>query len=153
MPKIDILDTGGVFVAVFGIRLDEEDEPRLRAIELDLVLGPALLLTMRHGPLDDVSRRVEAHLRSGALPMERSQTELAHVAVDALVDGHLPVMVSLTEVAEQLEERLDPTAVGWHLSSAPPSRTWAITSETSSRWRTRHGMSSTGHRGLPHASR
>jgi magnesium transporter len=51
---------------------------------------------------------LKAHLRSDVVPFERSGAELAHTAVDALIDGYLPVLVRLAELAEQLDEQLDP---------------------------------------------
>ena len=113
MPKMDVLhgDTsggaGGAFVAAFAARLENEaGGPRLRASEVDLVAGPRYLVTLRDGPVDEVERRLDVLMRSpepGA-----SGAALAHAAFDALVDGHPPVMVRASTIAEELEEVLDP---------------------------------------------
>ena len=108
MPKVDVLADGGVFVAAFAVRLEPHDEPRLRAVELDLVIGPGTLLTVRHGQLEDVVGRLEAQLSASLAPFDSGAPELAHVAVDALIDGQLLVMVQVVELAEQLDEQLDP---------------------------------------------
>jgi Mg2+ and Co2+ transporter CorA len=42
MPKMDALPKGGAFIAAFAVRLDDEDDPRLQAEEVDLVVGPGL---------------------------------------------------------------------------------------------------------------
>ena len=41
-----------------------------------------------------------------------SGAALAHAAFDALVDGHLPVLVRASTIAEELEEVLDPQTSG-----------------------------------------
>ena len=108
MPKVDVLGDGGVFVAAFALRLEQQDEPRLRAVELDLVIRPGSLLTVRHGQLEEVVRRLEAQLGTNSVPFESGAAELAHAAVDALIDGLRVVMVNVAELAEQLDEQLDP---------------------------------------------
>jgi magnesium transporter len=108
MPKVDVIGDSGVFVAAFALRLEQHDEPRLRAVELDLVIGPGSLLTVRHDPLEEVVKRLEAQLGAGAVPFESGAAELAHAGVDALIDGQLVVMVHVAELAEQLDEQLDP---------------------------------------------
>lgn len=52
--------------------------------------------------------RLEAALARPAALVEPSGAALAHVALDVLVDQHLPVTVRAAEVAEELEEGLDP---------------------------------------------
>lgn len=108
MPKVDVLADGGVFVAAFAIRLEQQDEPRLRAVELDLVIGPDFLLTVRHGQLEGVVNRLEAQLGASSILFESGAAELAHAAVDALIDGQLAGMVHVAELAEQLDDQLDP---------------------------------------------
>lgn len=116
MPKADTTpsegDDGAAFVAAFAVRLREgpEEGPRLSAQEVDLVVGPGYLVTVRDGPVEEVEERLEALLRSGAAgtPEKAPGPALAHAALDALVDGHLPVMVRSAAVAEDLEDALDP---------------------------------------------
>ena len=76
MPKMDSLSQGheggvaggmaGAFVAAFAVRLERfEGEPRLRALEVDLVVGSNYLVTVRDGPLDEVEGRLRTFLNSG----------------------------------------------------------------------------------------
>src|SRR5215217_936843 len=113
MPKMDVLPgdasggAGGSFVAAFAARLEDEARgPRLSASEVDLVAAPRYLVTLRDGPVDEIERRLDALMRSPE--PEVSGAALAHAAFDALVDGHPPVLVRASTIAEELEEVLDP---------------------------------------------
>jgi magnesium transporter len=108
MPKIDMLGSGAVFVAVFAINLEKEPEPRLRAVEVAMVVGPTYLVTVRREPVSNLDARLEPAMSSDLELIEESGAALAHVALDALVDEHLPVMLRAAETAEELEELLDP---------------------------------------------
>ena len=117
MPKADAApsvegDGGVVFVAAFAARLpqDSEEGPRLRAREVDLVVGPGYLVTVRDSPVGEVEERLEALARSGEphTTPEAPGPALAHAALDAIVDGHLPIMVRCAAEAEELEDALDP---------------------------------------------
>ena len=120
MPKADAAPSEGdgavSFVAAFAARLREDSEggPRLRAEEVDLVVGEGYLVTVRDGPVEEVEERLGALARSeethapGASGPALAHAALAHAALDALVDGHLPVMVRTAAVAEELEDALDP---------------------------------------------
>lgn len=113
MPKMDAFE-GGVFVAAFAVRLDRDgDSPaHLRAVEVDLVVGENYLVTVRDGPVSEIEDALERRL---GLPGDGRAREdeihgerLAHAALDSLVDGHLPALVGVASVAEELEESLDP---------------------------------------------
>jgi len=108
MPKMNALPEGGAFIAAFAVRLDEVDEPRLRAEEVDLVVGPGYLVTVRDGPLGEVEERFRSQILAAQAWLESPGFSLAHAALDALVDGHAPVMVRTAAAAEELEESLDP---------------------------------------------
>jgi magnesium transporter len=108
MPKVDILRDGAAFVAAFGVRVEDGVAPRLRAVEVDVVVEQGSLVTVRHGPLEALEERIEAELRSGKDRSGNAAALLAHAALDALVDAHLPVMLRTADIAEQLEEQLDP---------------------------------------------
>jgi magnesium transporter len=109
MPKIDILPDRGAFVAAFAGRLEDGGEPRLRAVEVDMVIGPTYLVTVRDRSLKEVDERLCFLMYSEEVSPERAVgTTLAHAALDALVDGQLPVVVGAATVAEELEELLDP---------------------------------------------
>jgi Mg2+ and Co2+ transporter CorA len=107
MPKLDSLPDGDTFVAVFGVRLVEEDGPRLRANAVALVVAHQYLVSMRREPMPELEARLEA-LLGPRESLSELPAVLAHAAIDALVDRHLPTMLLAAEVAEELEERLDP---------------------------------------------
>ena len=110
MPKMDTFTLGeerGSFVAAFAARTVREEEIGLRAIEVDLVVGPNYLVTVSDGPVPETRRRLEARMRAGGLS-DRSGYALAYEVLDALIDGHLPALVEAATAAEELEEVLDP---------------------------------------------
>jgi magnesium transporter len=107
MPKLDTLPDGA-FAAAFAIDIEEGDEPRLRASPVSMVIGPRYLVTVRRAPIPEVSNRLNAILNVEAQVPELSGPALAHAALDALVDRHLPTTVRAAELAEDLEELLDP---------------------------------------------
>lgn len=108
MPKIDVF-ADSAFVAAFAARLAAGSWRQLRAVEVDLVIGANYLVTVRDIPVPEVSERLERRVRSGTLVDDVSTGGmLAYDAMDALVDGHLPALVSAATAAEELEEGLDP---------------------------------------------
>ncbi len=108
MPKIDVF-SDGAFVSAFAARLASETWRQLRAVEVDLVIGENYLVTVRDSPVPEVSERLERRVRSRAAAEDVSTGGmLAYEAMDALVDGHLPVLVSVANAAEEIEEALDP---------------------------------------------
>lgn len=111
MPKMDAFE-GGVFIAAFAVRLDRDEDAtaHLRAVEVDLVVGDNYLVTVRDGPVREIEEAMELGLGTpaGGSREERYGEWLAHAALDSLVDGHLPALVGVATVAEELEERLDP---------------------------------------------
>ena len=110
MPKFDPLSDQGAFVAAFSIRLLGGSNPRLPARAVALVVGPGYLVTVCREPAPEMSARLESALGSESELAKCSGPVLAHVALDALVDRHLPVMLEAAEVAEDLEDELDPRA-------------------------------------------
>jgi hypothetical protein len=70
MPKMDALPEGGAFIAGFAVRLDEEDEPRLRAEEVDLVVGSGYLVTVRDGPLGEVEEQFCSQILAAQVSLE-----------------------------------------------------------------------------------
>lgn len=109
MPKLDMFEVNGLwgaFVAAFAVRAERE-APGLRAIEVDLVVGPGYLVTVRDGPVPGVRERLESHLKSDDMP-ESPGGFLAYEVLDALIDGHLPALVEAAAIAEELENALDP---------------------------------------------
>lgn len=106
MPKVDVLENG-VFLAAFAVRVERDGDLGLRAIEVDLVVGPNYLVTVRDGPVPETRGRLEERLRGGELS-ERPGDLLAYEVLDALIDGHLPALVEAATAAEELEGTLDP---------------------------------------------
>lgn len=110
MPKFDRLPAKSAFVGAFAVGIDHESTPRLRAIGVSLVVAPSYLVTVSQAPVPEMERRLEEALRrDGELPAE-SGPALAHAALDAIVDEHLPVTLRAAEAAEVLEDALDPGA-------------------------------------------
>jgi magnesium transporter len=110
MPKFDPLPATGAFVAAFAIRLDRGSAPRLRATAITLVVAPGFLVTVFRDSVPEVTQRIESTLEGNDdLPADPGPV-LAHAAFDALVDRHLPIMLQTAEVAEELEDELDPRA-------------------------------------------
>lgn len=103
MPKMDAFE-GGAFVSAFAARLEGE---KLRAVEVDLVVGDGYLVTVRDGPVAEIEDRMQRRV-ARAVTEEVSGEWLAYAALDSLVDGHLPALVSAASHAEELEETLDP---------------------------------------------
>lgn len=112
MPKMDTFE-GGVFVPVQprGEGRHKDATAHLRAVEVDLVVGESYPITVRDGPVREIEDSVERGLGAlahGPQAEERYGEWLANAALDSLVDGHLPALVGVATVAEELEERLDP---------------------------------------------
>ncbi|MGI9048723.1 MAG: CorA family divalent cation transporter [Rubrobacteraceae bacterium] len=110
MPKMDAFEVDerrDVFVAVFAVRVEREESLGLRAVEVDLVVGPNYLCTVRDGPLPEIGVRLIEYLRSGNLA-EEPGASLAYYVLDGLIDGHLPGLVEIATSAEELEASLDP---------------------------------------------
>ncbi len=104
MPKMDAFE-GGAFVSAFAARLEGA---QLRAVEVDLVLGESYLVTVRDGPVAEIEDRMQRRVARAAGLENVSGEWLAYAALDCLVDGHLPALVSAASHAEELEETLDP---------------------------------------------
>jgi magnesium transporter len=108
MPKVDRLDDGAIFIAAFGASLDHRDGPRLRPIEMDVLARPGLLVTAHDGSLPTLEPRLQAELESLTTDRGDAAFLLAHAALDAITDGHLPELIRSAEAADELEDSLDP---------------------------------------------
>lgn len=104
MPKLDLLPDGGAIVILFALRLEEGDEPRLHASPVGFLIRERYLLTTHRAPIGSIENR----LRDALHDPEASGPRLAALAIDALVDEHLAVTLRSAELAEELEEQLDP---------------------------------------------
>jgi magnesium transporter len=107
MPKLDPLPSGA-FIAAFVFRVEKSDAPRLVASAISLVVGPRYLVTVRRSEMPEVLERLDAVLTGRFDLPEQTGAAMAYAALDALVDRHLPETLRAAELAEELEERLDP---------------------------------------------
>ena len=110
MPKFDPLPGGSVFVAVFAICLVSGRAPRLQATALTLIVGSSYLVTLSRDRVPEVAAGIESALGAAGNVATPTGPWLAHAALDALVDRHLPVTLQTAEIAEDLEVALDPQA-------------------------------------------
>ncbi|MDW8060217.1 MAG: CorA family divalent cation transporter [Thermomicrobium sp.] len=107
MPQLDLLPDGGVVALLFLLHLAEGTGPRLQASPVGFLIRPTYL----H---DDALRADRAAgTTPHGVPRDRggpsgARAEIAARAIDAPVDEHLAVMLRTAELAEELEERLDP---------------------------------------------
>ncbi len=78
----------------------------VKAEQVSVFLGPKFVLTFqeRHG---DVLDPVRARLRQGKGPIRRSGPDyLAYAIIDTVVDGYYPILESLGEVLESMEDEI-----------------------------------------------
>lgn len=75
--------------------------------QASLFLGPDFLITLQENPLTDVFEPVRARLRSGrGYGRTRRHDYLAYALLDSMVDRFFPVLESLGEAIELLEDEL-----------------------------------------------
>jgi magnesium transporter len=75
--------------------------------QASLFLGPDFLITLQENPLTDVFEPVRARLRSGrGYGRARGHDYLAYALLDSMVDRFFPVLESLGEAIELLEDEL-----------------------------------------------
>ena len=98
-----------VHIVLFGLAYRGEVETE----EVDFALGSRFLLTA-HGPTwDPASAPV---LRAGpAAVLERGPDYLLYALADAVVDGYFPVLDSLAEEIDELQDRVIESATDWSL--------------------------------------
>lgn len=104
MPKLDVLPDGGAVAILFLLQLEEGDEPRIHATPVGFLIRARFLLTLHRGPIAFIERRLQDALHDPTA----NGIRLAALAIDALVDEHLTVTLRSAELAEELEEQLDP---------------------------------------------
>jgi magnesium transporter len=107
MPKFDPLPEGA-FVAACAVGIDQNPSPRLLARPISFVVGQHYLLTVWHGDASIEGERLDAMFGEETELPEHSGAGLAHGVLDAVVDQHLPVMIRAAEIAEDLDDLLDP---------------------------------------------
>lgn len=107
MPKLDPLPSGA-FIAAFSVRVDNIDAPRMLPSSISLVVGRRYLVTVRRSEIPEVLERLNAVLSGNVSLPEQTGAAMAHAVLDAVVDRHLPATLRAAELAEELQERLDP---------------------------------------------
>ncbi len=74
--------------------------------QLSIFVGPGYVLTLQEKP-GDVFDGVRERIRTGRLRIRSSEPDyLAYALLDAVIDSYFPVLDSLTEQLEDLEERV-----------------------------------------------
>ena len=105
-PKVEAYD-GYLFVVLRAVRLDEQtDNPYdLETENLHFFIGQNFLVTAHAGPSRLVDAVAELCNGSGDL-VSRAPGRLAHMVMDAAVDSFFPVLDSVDEFIDSLEERV-----------------------------------------------
>lgn len=88
-----------LFLVLHGID-DEQSVEAVQTTELDLFVGPRLVVSSSTGTMPWCEPLVEHH----AQIMERGAATLTYAIIDALVDSVLPPVERMEEIAEVLEE-------------------------------------------------
>jgi magnesium transporter len=73
--------------------------------QVSIVLGPNFVVTFQERP-GDVFEPVRARIRGGARVREMGADYLAYALLDAVIDGYFPVVETLGEQIEALEEQV-----------------------------------------------
>jgi magnesium transporter len=113
VPKVDDWDTY-LYVVLHEATLNQADGVALKTVELDLFVGANYLVTHRVQPIAAVDRvwsmsqRDERHLKKGA-------THLLYALADELVADYMPVVESLDDAIERIED----AAIGARTPSLP----------------------------------
>jgi magnesium transporter len=100
-PKVDDYDAY-LYLVIHSARWDE-DRPRLR--EIDIVLGQRFLVTYHDGGTRSIAAAQGVLERRPDL-LRKGPCGLLHYILDLLVDNYLPIMDSISEEIDGLEERL-----------------------------------------------
>ena len=106
-PKVDDY-RDHLYLAVHSARWDDnDDQPILR--ELDILIGERYLVTYHEEPTRGVTKAREVLERRPDL-LTRGPDHLLHFILDVMVDNYLPIIETLQEQLDDLEERLFRTA-------------------------------------------
>jgi len=100
-PKVEDYEKHLLFITRMVIL---DDAYTVEAEQVSVFIGPRFVLTFqeRHG---DVLDPVRARLRQGKGPIRRSGADyLAYAIIDTVVDGYYPILESLGEVLESMED-------------------------------------------------
>jgi magnesium transporter len=98
-----------VHVVLFDLEYRGEVQPA----EIDIVLGSRFLLSV-HGPDCDIAAR--AQMRDGPGPLLAKGTDfLLYVIADRIVDGYFPVLDSLADEIDELQDKVLESPTEWTL--------------------------------------
>ena len=106
-PKLDVYRGNGHdydFVTFYGLRFDVPGRQIVEQ-ELSFFIGPSLLVTLHRGPMEEVE---EAAARWAALegPQGPGPGFLLYTLLDTFVDSYFPVIDSIAEEIDGLEEAI-----------------------------------------------
>jgi magnesium transporter len=104
-PKVDNYGAY-LYLVVHSARWDA-DRPLLR--EIDVLMGPHLLVTYHDGPTRSIDAAAALLPRRPEL-LARGPAPLLHHMLDVLVDGYLPIMDRIGEEVDEMQEELFATA-------------------------------------------
>ena len=91
-----------LYVVMHGMKLGQADQ-RLSLPELDLLLGPNYLVTVHYEAMENVLQHRQI-AEMTASTMGRGADFLLYTLVDSLVDSYFPVLDSLDDRIDQLED-------------------------------------------------
>jgi len=100
LPKIEDYDDY-LFMVTHGVDFTKKD--KFATTELDLFLGKEFLVTFHRTPLRSVSALIE-RLTKNSGPGPRGPDRLAHSLLDLLIDNYAPMLATLHDELEQIED-------------------------------------------------
>jgi magnesium transporter len=100
-PKVEF--EGHIALVIAKILSYYEQTSDVETGQLSIFIGDHFVLTVRYGPLGDISR-IRLRLESDPEFLRHGPTAVAHAILDATVDGYLAVAEEISRDIEQLEE-------------------------------------------------
>ena len=94
-----------IIIRAVGLALDTEDPYDLETKDLYCFLGPNFLVTVHAGPLPAVDKVSESIRRSPEL-LTRGVERVLHSVLDEVIDSFFPMMNTIDEFIDGLEERV-----------------------------------------------
>ncbi|MBN1120749.1 MAG: magnesium/cobalt transporter CorA [Anaerolineae bacterium] len=104
VPKID--DWGDyVYLVLHEVTIGPEDGQAVDTLELDIFMGRNYLVTYQSRPITAVER-VWAACQRDERHLERNVSYLLYHVVDELAAGYLPVVETIDELVDEIEDRV-----------------------------------------------
>jgi magnesium transporter len=104
VPKVDDWDTY-LYLVLHAVSLRPGEAEPLATRELDVFLGKNYLVTLHDQPLEAIDRVWSACLRDERAA-GRGAARLLYLVVDEIVAGHMPLVDSIDERVEAIEEQV-----------------------------------------------